>query len=174
MANNRRTCGPCHVCCVMAEVERGDFYKPVYEICKYLDESLPCEKCTVFGTDKRPESCGTYLCPWLRGFGNEEDRPDKSNVLLSVCEFNGGTWIVVNELEKNAVMTTGKNIILEVAKKIDFPAIISDYGSKPPNDFGDRLGIRKDRESKAKSMMGTHLAQLDENGFYNIYKLLVT
>lgn len=170
-----RDCGGCHVCCVYSEIEDmlHDYFKPVYEACKYLDTERQVKKCTVYTGDLKPKACTSYLCSWMRGFGTDsvDDRPDNSGIIMAFREFNGGKWIVVNELKPDAVMTTGRNILVAVAKRVDFPAIISDYDSRPPHDLGDRVGIRKDREHRATTMLGEHLGALDGDEFYNVYKL---
>ncbi|MHA1469132.1 MAG: hypothetical protein ACTSSP_01075 [Candidatus Asgardarchaeia archaeon] len=67
---NNRSCGECRECCYASVVEfpNGEV-KPSLVWCKYL-----CEKgCSIYNEDTRPEMCSTFLCPWMRGFGEEED-----------------------------------------------------------------------------------------------------
>ena len=120
-----RECKECISCCIVSEVKEDSFFKPAGEKCKHCSKG-----CQIFDTNERPKICSSYKCAWLRDFGGEEDRPDKSGVLISISEFNGGTWIFVQELKENAVTTTGKEIILDIINKVDLPVIVSDYKTK--------------------------------------------
>lgn len=61
--------------------------------CQYLDSSGTKQDNLVYLTGKskqgnctiyqeRPSPCKEYKCAWLDGYGNEEDRPDKSLVMF--------------------------------------------------------------------------------------------
>jgi hypothetical protein len=72
----KRECGECDACCrVMAVKSLG---KPPSCRCEYQNG----HGCAVYAD--RPKDCQDYLCCWLTGFLDEEDRPDKSGLLLSV------------------------------------------------------------------------------------------
>lgn len=127
-----RQCGKCEICCEIAEVRENDFLKLAYEKCKYQ-----CNGCSIFGKSERPRVCSDFKCVWLNDFGNEEDRPDKNGLMISISRFNCGDWIFTIETKPNAVLTTGKTIIIDLLNNIDLPVIVSDYGVKPPNDKGN-------------------------------------
>src|SRR5210317_1530678 len=129
-----RACAHCDVCCVISEVNGNNFHKPSYTPCPHLDPDSNTHKCTIFGKDDRPSVCSTFYCSWMRGFGGDEDRPADNGVMVSVNNANEGTWIFVKELWKDAVTTTGKNIIMHTVKINQVPAVIVDYDTVAPND----------------------------------------
>ena len=147
-----RECGECELCCINLTIEEGDFCKPGGTPCKYLKKDG--HGCSVYGTSKKPTVCTKFKCGWLSGMGEEEDRPDKSGVFLHIDTFNGGTWIFVMETKKDAHLTTGKDIILDIANKFDIPIIVSDYDTKIGKDFGDYVILKKKLEPKASQIMG--------------------
>lgn len=102
--------------------------------------------------------------------GGLEDRPDRSGVMLSVNAFNGGTWIVVVETEKNAILDRGRDIVLDMVRKIDLPAIVSSYGKKPPHDVGDRVIVRSSLLPRCRFLVGTKLGDLSDD--VAIYELI--
>lgn len=102
--------------------------------------------------------------------GVENDRPDRSGVMLSVNELNGGTWVFVIETQLGALETTGKNIILEMVRNVNFPAIVASYGKKPPEDTGDRVVVKDSLLSRCKFLIGAKLGELSDD--VSIYELL--
>jgi hypothetical protein len=77
-----RSCGSCRACCkVMGIYETS---KPRGEWCPHA-----CAKgCAIYET--RYQSCRDFRCLWLLGVGADEDRPDRSRVVLSLPS-EGGT-----------------------------------------------------------------------------------
>jgi hypothetical protein len=165
-----RECGECGLCCVNLRIEEDDFCKLGGIPCKYLNKEG--YGCSVFGKPEKPKVCDKFKCGWLSGMGDENDRPDKSGVFLHIDTFNGGTWIFVMESWKDAHLTTGKNIIIEIANKIKLPIIVSDFESKPGEDFGDYVILRKELESKANQLKGDFICELDKD--LNVYKLIIS
>jgi hypothetical protein len=164
-----RNCGECVTCCIVTEIKENDFYKAPNETCKYLNKE--CCGCSVFGTEKKPIRCDVFNCAWLKGFGDLNDRPDLNDVMIAIDKFNGGTWVFVLETKKGAYLTTGKNIIIDIANNFNFPVIVVDYDSKYPNDKGDYVIIRKDLEYRAKSIMDDFICEYSED--MNVYKLII-
>lgn len=72
-----RTCGECSACCVRLRID--ELNKDQEVRCRYLASGGGC---SIY--EKRPSSCRAFLCGWLLGWGDEEDRPDKSGVLLAI------------------------------------------------------------------------------------------
>lgn len=161
----KRECGDCEVCCYVAEVKEGIVDKPACKTCPFQSKG-----CAIFNKPERPQVCVSFQCGWLRGAGKENDRPDKSNVMVSVNQTNGGVWIMVMDLEKNAHRTTGKNIIIDMIDKYNLPAIIVDYDNLEKGK-GDYVVLKKDLEKRASAIMGEQVYQLEEN--INIYKLII-
>lgn len=168
--NKERNCGECGLCCVNLKIEEGDFSKSGGTPCKYLNK---CGYgCSVFGSTKKPKVCDKFKCGWLSGMGEEKDRPDKSGVFLHIDTFNGGTWIFVMETKKNAHLTTGKNIILDIANKFDIPIIVSDYDSELGEDYGDYVILKKDLEVRANQIKGDFICELGKD--VKVYKLIIS
>ena len=165
----KRECGNCSLCCRIAEVKEGNFYKPACESCKFLKQNG--KGCSIFGSSKRPKICSSYECAWLRGYGEELDRPDLNDEMISISSFNGGTWIFVQETKKHAHLTTGKNIIIDVANKVDLPVIISDFDSKPGKDYGDYVLIKDKLDPRSSHIKGDFIC--DYVNEMKLYKLII-
>ena len=86
-----RKCGDCIVCCVYLNIDVPELKKKALSHCPHVQahadevvgESV-CfsgKGCTIY--EKRPpDPCRGYRCEWLDGHGAEEDRPDRSGVLV--------------------------------------------------------------------------------------------
>ncbi len=168
--NNIRECGKCAVCCVITEISENNFYKCANCPCKYLNNEG--YGCSVFGQKQKPNRCTEYECAWLRGFGENNDRPDKSNIMLFINNFNGGIWIFAIETLKNAYKTSGKSIIIDIVKKMNLPVIVSDFDSKPPYDKGDYVVIKKELENRASQIKGEFICELEND--IKVYKLNIS
>jgi hypothetical protein len=163
MEENKRQCGKCFACCYVGEIiEIG---KSPYAICPHANGNLKENHCKIY--DTRPKSCSGFECAWKRGFGREEDRPDLSNVLTSVNDLNGGTYSFVVELRPHALFMGGRNIVVDMVCKLDFPAIVSNYGVKPPHDTGDRVVVKASLLDRSRGIRSTFLNALsDDIGVY--------
>lgn len=80
-----RECGSCTACCTYFSIKVLD--KAPLVPCPALVDG--CTNCWTGPTEKnctryedRPDVCGDYNCMWIYGNGEEEDRPDKSGMLL--------------------------------------------------------------------------------------------
>lgn len=87
-----RTCGQCVACCTYLRV--AEIQKEGLTRCPHL---LPGgdlftgpgeHNCTI--PLDRPETCKGYRCTWLDGHGHENDRPDRSGVLIDRTKRIGG------------------------------------------------------------------------------------
>lgn len=74
-----RKCGGCTVCCDTLVIP--ELRKPFGQKCPHSC-AIGCQIYAV-----RPNSCKSFKCAWLMGYGDEEDRPDKSDAL---AEFKFG------------------------------------------------------------------------------------
>ena len=164
-----RKCGSCDVCCYIAKVED----KPAYSICPSLQGFKKKKKCKLFGKEERPAQCSSYQCSWLRGYGFEnEHRPDKCGLIVSVSALNGGVWIFAQELVKDAALTTGKQMLIAVASDVDVPVIVVSSGSRPPDDTGDFTIVKSKLRVRAVNMTGECLGYLDADNVYGMYELV--
>jgi hypothetical protein len=164
--DKNRQCGDCSACCHVAEVKEGIVNKPACSACPFLNRG-----CTLFDEPTRPLVCSSFQCSWLRSYGNDSDRPDKSGVMVSVNHMNGGTWINVMDLVKNAHLTTGKNIIVDVASKVDYPVIIVDYDHLEKG-MGDFVIIKQSLEANSNKIKGELISTYTDT--MKLYKLIIT
>jgi len=165
----KRECGECDVCCVVAEVNEGQFNKPACVACPYLNKT-GTKRCGIFGKAQRPQICSDFKCGWLRGAGKNKDRPDKSNVMVSVNNFNGGRWIFVLDNKKDAHKTTGKSIIIEMINKFNLPAIVLDYDHLEKGK-GDYVIITDNMKPRSSQILGDLIEDFDD---MKIYKLIIS
>lgn len=169
LAPNRQ-CGSCEMCCVYTEIREGDFFKPACTGCPLLDRSSPsAHGCSVHSTSKQPRACAEFECSWLRGFGGENDRPDKNGVMVSVNQVDGKNWVFVMDIKKNGHKTTGKKIILDMVKTYDFPVIVVDHANLA-HGTGDYVILKDSLLPRSGQIAGTKLSSLNKN--VHIYKLL--
>ena len=91
-----RKCDECQECCIEGQVIFTDFIKKPNEECPYQCD----EGCSIFGQSLRPKECVNYFCSWARGYGEEEDRPDKCGLSISINKLNNGIWILARERRK--------------------------------------------------------------------------
>lgn len=82
-----RTCGSCTLCCKLLAVGAPgeDFAKPQGVWCEHVCADK--RGCSIYAT--RPKSCAHFDCVWLRGCFQEEDRPDRSRVVVSLEQSIG-------------------------------------------------------------------------------------
>ena len=84
-----RACGSCRLCCKLVGVEVLD--KPPGTWCQHA-----CSKgCGIYET--RPDECRKYVCLWLAGFFEDEDRPDRTRVLPSLHGTEESPYFVLYE-----------------------------------------------------------------------------
>lgn len=129
MADSVRECGECTVCCVYPKIpilKKEGMVKCVNLLESKNMFSGDCKNnCKIY--PKRPITCKNYKCAWLIGHGNEEDRPDKSNMLFDNSKR------IPNSLEckplKEGVTETleGKEIIERMSKSNKTPVIVLSY-----------------------------------------------
>lgn len=84
-----RKCGTCRLCCkTLAIWEKGthpvtgepyEFKKPAKRWCEHASP----KGCAVHDDQRKPFLCRFFHCFWLRGFGTEEQRPDRCRVVVA-------------------------------------------------------------------------------------------
>jgi|SRR6056300_780454 len=163
-----RNCGECNVCCVVPEMTVADhgFSKKSFVRCPKLSGIISDKQCTIY--KDRPTKCSQFTCLWIKGFGNENDRPDKNNLLLFKNRINNGNWIFAIETKEDSILKN-KEILIEVSKKSDTAIIIQKFNSK--KIAGDETVLKNSLVSKAKQMMGEFLRWIDEDKEIGLYKL---
>jgi hypothetical protein len=95
-----RECGECQACCTLMGVrERGKLSdgsryqldKPMGERCAHQCAS----GCAIHNEERLPISCRIFECEWLHGKFREEERPDRSGLVVTLAPKDGETWAMV-------------------------------------------------------------------------------
>ena len=73
----QRACGSCTACCKAPSLNTPEYYKPPGVWCKHCAIGRGCK---IY--DKRPRDCQNFECEWLKGYGSEEERPDRFHIIL--------------------------------------------------------------------------------------------
>ena len=73
----QRVCGSCTACCKTPDLNTPEYYKPQGVWCKHCAIGQGCK---IY--DKRPLDCQNFECEWLKGYGSEEERPDRFHIIL--------------------------------------------------------------------------------------------
>jgi Fe-S-cluster containining protein len=101
-----RECGDCTACCTWLI---GDAYGHKFgngKSCKFL-----CEKgCSIHS--ERPNVCKNYFCAWAQELIDEDYRPDKCGILISVENGENGQYLKAIEIDKKKI----NNDIIEYLK----------------------------------------------------------
>jgi len=163
-----RTCNECTECCLEAFVQFRDFKKLQGKECPYQYK----KGCLLIESPERPKVCHDYYCSWMRGAGNDKDRPDKSGIIISINNLNGGVFIFARERKENSVKTTGKNILTQVITQANIPAIVTDFSTPLGQDFGDYCIIKENLLKNTNKMRGDLIEYFDNEKQIGIYNLI--
>lgn len=90
-----RECGDCKECCLWLQGDSFGFTFGAGTPCKFLE----CDGCGVHKA--RPESCRNYFCGWAQELFDEEYRPDKCGVLVSVEQNENGQYLRLTYTKQN-------------------------------------------------------------------------
>lgn len=89
LSDEKRSCGTCYACCTWLGI--NELKKWGGQNCKHLDGSNPHGRCSIYA--KRPAACSAYSCAWLEGFGDEDLKPEKSGLLITLyAPHEEKTW----------------------------------------------------------------------------------
>ncbi len=142
----KRECGNCTACCVYFPVHV--MASPAYEPCKRLKacrevkkdkEGMPLMKpfnyqlptehnCTDY--DGRPEICSGYACAWLKGFGEDGDRPDRCGIIF---DQNAPEMIIEDAFIAKPLWleapheARGKQAIENMSRSSDLPVMVLEF-----------------------------------------------
>jgi len=133
-----RSCGGCTACCKTHAV--FEIKKPTGKWCPHCDTSRGC---SIY--PNHPRACKDFKCAWLRGFGEDGNRPDCTKIILDfhvtdalikilqIWEVNGGTLRGSFAKESaQLALENGIAVILIAAKiaslveKIGQPAVLGE------------------------------------------------
>lgn len=97
-----RPCGDCTGCCqgILAVNVHGNLAQG-RRPCYFLVDN----KCTIY--NERPNVCRKYQCAWSQGILDEDMRPDKCGIMVSVADAEDGSqYLRVVELWPNVPYET--------------------------------------------------------------------
>lgn len=129
-----RNCGECIACCSYLKIPELD--KKGLEHCRHLKLSDPvqegilqlssgCNNCGIY--DDRPEVCRKYSCLWLAGYGKDEDRPDKSLVLIDTIHAIENAIECKPLCEGAAETEKGRKAIRRMSRQSDKVALVTTF-----------------------------------------------
>ncbi len=142
-----RTCGSCSACCRWPSIEALN--KPAKTACVHLEKcGYGCKQ-----YEARPKQCSDYQCTWLRGIGEERDRPDISKILIDRRNTQfGQSMMVAKMLHPNAEKTRKGEAAIRNASKSG-PVLIVDYDD-PDRVIGLAGPKELQQEAKRKEVNG--------------------
>ena len=131
-----RTCGDCVACCAYWRIE--ELNKPPMNDCKYVTLTKPSKKGSIFLTgsskngncsiyNKRPKACQEYRCAWLDGYGEEEDRPDKSLIMFDNKHNIENAYQARPLAPGQESVIKGKEVIERMSKSLNTPIIVMSF-----------------------------------------------
>ena len=90
-----RACGTCNACCMLPPILEP-LNKTAGVWCKHCDVGIGC---SIY--KRRPKQCRDFLCQWILGEGEEEERPDKIGLMFDMMTFPviGMTFLIFEFLE---------------------------------------------------------------------------
>ena len=102
----RRSCGGCTTCCKTLGVDALD--KKEGEECRYCDTGKGCK---IYAS--RPQICIDYACDWLNGAGTEDERPDKTGIVVTRVgnRTTGGLYQIVESEPGLLASPYGKRLV---------------------------------------------------------------
>jgi hypothetical protein len=75
-----RECGECRACCVVYHIDGLEYESPRWVPCHHLCAA----GCGIY--DDRPQGCRAFRCAWLKGWGTDDERPDRLGVIVERLE----------------------------------------------------------------------------------------
>lgn len=148
-----RDCGNCIICCVYFQIKDDKLEKNAMEHCRHLTLPGPTPdalengahennevfytgishegNCKIHGLNM-PKACSRYRCLWLRGHGDDDDRPDRSMMLFDRAHE------VENAIEARPCKPDqekteeGKKLCEKMVREIGEPAIVTDFYYRKP------------------------------------------
>lgn len=86
--------------------------KPPDISCKHIDKANPAGICSIY--EDRPSGCKGFMCAWLEGHGDLNDKPDRIKVVFEETGISGPiaemTVFLVGETEPGAIKRNHKAI----------------------------------------------------------------
>ena len=126
---DKRSCGECVACCVYLKI--SELNKPGLTPCQHLKELTGEHTCSTEGGcsvyEDKPTVCRDYRCLWLNGHGAEEDRPDKSGLLMDTIHQVGNAIECKPIWEGADKQTAGLKAIYRMSQSTGKPVLVTTY-----------------------------------------------
>ena len=165
-----RQCGECSVCCTVGAVP--ELKKPAHTPCSYIKTSK-CGSCSIHDKPELPSVCSQYKCSWLRGYGTDEDRPDKIDVMFSDNFVEGQRYFTAIETSPKAIFKPkAKHVWKDIARKTNIPIIVVKYGVKPPHDTGDYIIVTEKTLPRCSRIIGKAINADEDFEWVIVYELI--
>jgi hypothetical protein len=116
----KRECGECTACCSVLHVKALN--KPAGQDCKFLTPN----GCGIYSI--RPHRpCRVFKCVWLTNPFSDEDRPDKSGVILWIAQVEGQNAVVASLLPGREI----PDHIADILDTVKVPVYVEQGGEEP-------------------------------------------
>lgn len=152
-----RTCGGCTACCKTHAV--SEVQTTYGEWCQHCNIGTGC---AIY--KQRPSGCRVYECVWLKGKGEEGDRPDRLKIVVdnTVVNLDGKDIVVCNlwEVEPGATLQARVQQITEanvaagnaVRHRLSVPVEVSPLRVLDAIFFPQWMSSAADRERFLKAL----------------------
>ncbi|KKS65766.1 MAG: hypothetical protein UV34_C0009G0037 [Parcubacteria group bacterium GW2011_GWB1_42_6] len=136
----QRVCGGCTACCKTHAVY--EIEKPVGKWCPHCE---PSRECRIYAD--RPKGCRGFRCEWLKGFGEEDDRPDKSGLVLDYISFRPliPRLFQIWESRGGALREAGVKELIDLSLRNCIPVVLF-YSSGKREFFSGGMELSKEVE----------------------------
>jgi hypothetical protein len=130
-----RTCGDCVACCVYLRIEEPELKKEGMRHCPHVmsdEPEIPGKRVCYTGKgcriyESRPKTCAGFQCEWLKGHGEEADRPDRCGILIDRSKG------IENAIECKPLWSkaydepAGRDAIERISKSTGEPALVISF-----------------------------------------------
>ena len=162
-----RECGECAECCYIGYVPELD--KKEHTICPFMKKTT-CGSCSIFDKPNLPATCKNYRCGWLNGYGDDQDRPNNSGVMISDNIIEDQRYFTAIETKKDALkQESGLRVALDVSRSTGVPILVVLFGQPLPN-LGDQIIIHDKMLPNCKRIAGNLISKHDDVGIYVLLK----
>jgi hypothetical protein len=154
-----RTCGDCIVCCVYFPIDDEKLTKKAMCHCPHLILKGPIPKgrengdrednqvlytgascdggCGIHDQD-RASICSEYRCLWLEGYGDEEDRPDRSLMIFDRGPGTKNSIVARPASNGREEEPAGRALIEKMSRLLDVPVIVIGFYHRVPQEIVGR------------------------------------
>lgn len=126
-SNKNRTCQQCKFCCSETSLpEVGSEYRAncPHDVDggEYSVKGKTECNCSIYNTEEFPDVCRKVRCMWLEGYGDEEDIPCESGIM--VLPYRPGLLQVKEQYDNAWLKPKAKKAIKLISNQMDSPILI--------------------------------------------------